>query len=489
MVGSTPEDYFWSDTYRGITSFFYRAQPSQLLLFYFSGYAIPLSNDIYLATPRVNPKQPMVDGFSFSELMKIMQQSRSTRIVCIIDACYSGITTFRDSQPPHKIAKNYASRAQSIFSSILDKMTTLEGVSILLSNQPYDSFSNSEDGNRTSLYSNHIIGGLMGREESVDKDGNVTPESLHTYVYNRIVNRDTIEHKPVLFNSDFKIVLASYPKLSTKLRYGDILKTLLHEGKIEEFNMLRKENRVIYFDLHGANLQSVNLHGANLQSVNLHDANFTEANLREADLSDADLGNANLTGAKLAKANLQEANLSNANLTGADLSNANLTGADLSNANLTGADLSRITLRGAIIKGSIMTNANFSDADLRSINIQEADLSKAVLENANLAEANLVRANLSEAKLSGIKLTNANLKQAQFAKANLSNATLLGASLHDVTFNEANLKNADLSGADVSGADFKDTDLNETDLYQTELQGAKNLPISKDTAKSKGAIV
>ena len=77
-------------------------------------------------------------------------------------------------------------------------------------------------------------------------------------------------------------------------------------------------------DLHRANLCEADLCGANLRGADLHRANLCEANLQRANLCGADLRGANLYGANLCEANLHGANLRGANLCEADLCGANI---------------------------------------------------------------------------------------------------------------------------------------------------------------------
>ncbi len=138
--------------------------------------------------------------------------------------------------------------------------------------------------------------------------------------------------------------------------------------------------KILDYDLYGANLRSANLSGANLRS----------ADLRSADLRSADLRSANLRSADLSGANLRSADLSGADLSGADLSGANLRSANLSGANLRSANLS-----GANLSGANLRSANLSGANLRSANLSGANLSGANLRSANLSGADLSGANLS----------------------------------------------------------------------------------------------
>ena len=89
------------------------------------------------------------------------------------------------------------------------------------------------------------------------------------------------------------------------------LKTLLKEGKIQEFNGVRPAGKIYFsgIDLSGADLTEANLRRADLIEANLAGANLTKANLTGANLYRADLTGANLTGGNLTKANLRGVNL------------------------------------------------------------------------------------------------------------------------------------------------------------------------------------
>jgi uncharacterized caspase-like protein len=66
-------------------------RPQDTLLLYYSGHGIPdIDGDVYLATSEIQPSRPSKRGFNFNELTKLMQGSASTRIVVILDCCYSG---------------------------------------------------------------------------------------------------------------------------------------------------------------------------------------------------------------------------------------------------------------------------------------------------------------------------------------------------------------------------------------------------------------
>ena len=67
--------------------------PDDTLLFYYSGHGVPdVDGDTYLASSDINPDEPGRRGFSFDELTKMIQKSVSTRVVAILDCCYSSAT-------------------------------------------------------------------------------------------------------------------------------------------------------------------------------------------------------------------------------------------------------------------------------------------------------------------------------------------------------------------------------------------------------------
>jgi tetratricopeptide (TPR) repeat protein len=189
----------WVDIHRAIVSFFKSAKPGQTLLFYFSGHGIPREDEIYLAMPEVNTQEPMVEGFSLTKLTQLMKSSKSMQIVSIIDACYSGaavLPTIRTKAMVAK-AKETAGRALAAYDRILDNIPKAEGRCFLLSSQAYEPSLAAED--NYSLYTRYLIEGLRGAKAgsdekglrypaSVDDDGNVTPETLHKYLYHKVAN-------------------------------------------------------------------------------------------------------------------------------------------------------------------------------------------------------------------------------------------------------------------------------------------------------------
>ena len=313
------------EIHRAIKDFFNNANIEDILLFYFSGHGIRRQDEeVYLATPQVDPKDPLFEGFRLSDLTRLVNSSRAREIVCIIDSCYSGAANLSlTAMSPEEQDDESAKSAKNASNNIVDSFLKKEGRYFFLSTQ---SFSKSyapninETDNSNSYFTKYLIAGLKGVKStldekgkvmsytgSVDDNGNITPESLHQYVSYNVI-KEVSEQEPVLksIHSRYPLILAEYPDLSSKREIasndGYCLKLLI-EGKIAEFNRIRQKDGSDLF------LRDANLVGLKLVGVCLVRADLTNAILSNADLSQADLSYANLE-----KAHLNEANLTGQNL-------------------------------------------------------------------------------------------------------------------------------------------------------------------------------
>lgn len=200
-----------------IIDFFNEAKPSQNLLFYFSGHGIHDGDDIYLATPEVDPENPMKSGFSLLELTKCMERSPSKQIIGIIDACYCGGAKVPDLKM--KAAQDRANLALAKY-RIIPK---IKGVALLLSSQAYQESNAIRDS--CSLYTKYLIEGLLGKESnldqdgreippSVDKNGNVTPQTLHDYVFYYVATRAPKQAPIIKKDESSPLIITTYPQLA-----------------------------------------------------------------------------------------------------------------------------------------------------------------------------------------------------------------------------------------------------------------------------------
>ncbi|MFZ0512960.1 MAG: tetratricopeptide repeat protein, partial [Candidatus Nitrosopolaris sp.] len=336
-----------------------RNNPDDILLFYYSGHGVPdVDGDVYIASSDTDPEEPYRRGFPIEKLTKMMQRSISTRVVVILDCCYSGSA---------KICKGNEQDAAKIGTTIIDEKSRKlrgQGKYILSASQALQDAYALTTGEH-SVFTYYLLEGLKGDTESIDSEGNVTPQSLGKYVYRAIMSLP-LDKRPrqtpiTRAEESGNIILASYPKLKPK-KIEDTLASmlmLLREGKVQEFNKMREENLAI---LPMLDFSMENLHGAHIAGANLSNANLKRIDLSKADLEGANLTNANLYRADLEGANLSNTNCSNTVLETANLTNANLTKANLTNANLTKAnlyhasgDLQQAELNGAIYEAPTKT--------------------------------------------------------------------------------------------------------------------------------------
>jgi hypothetical protein len=227
IVGSNlPEGEGYKIIQESIKNFFQNAEAGQSLVFYFSGHGITNRGQVYLATPEVDPQSPMFIGLNLLDLAVLINSSTSTRIVCIIDACYSGAANLSNPTLVDKtVAEGDADEAVGIYDKIKENIPIAEGKSLLLSSQAYQR-SRAEE-NNNSVYTKHLIIGLKGikasRDQrgipipsSVDEYGNVTPETLHEFVYNRVANELKTQTPRIKSSLSSKIVLMKHPELATR---------------------------------------------------------------------------------------------------------------------------------------------------------------------------------------------------------------------------------------------------------------------------------
>jgi hypothetical protein len=195
-------DFFYDDTNK----------PDDTLVFYYSGHGIPdTSDDTYLASSDIDPDQPFRKGFSFEQLTKMLQGSVSTRIVAVLDCCYSGAA---------KLSKGHQDDEAILGTKSIDiksrKLEQGQGKYILAASQAAQEAYALTEGNH-SIFSYYLIEGLKGNADSVDKEGNVTPQSLGRYVYKAIMNlpiEKRPKQKPITRAEESgDVILANYPDL------------------------------------------------------------------------------------------------------------------------------------------------------------------------------------------------------------------------------------------------------------------------------------
>ncbi len=179
------------------------------LLLYYSGHGVPHGrNDYYFVTSETRADKPDLEGYSYDDLSKISRNSNSTKIVKIIDCCYSGaldVPSKGDEKSKALIGK------RKIEDSFKQEG---EGRYVLASSLgSQESFAKKD--NSYSVFTYHINNGLNGSNSSaVDKDGYVTPHSLGNYVYEKMLDFSQDQRPTRKVDGSGDIFLAEYPSLA-----------------------------------------------------------------------------------------------------------------------------------------------------------------------------------------------------------------------------------------------------------------------------------
>jgi tetratricopeptide (TPR) repeat protein len=367
------------------------------LLLYFSCHGIKSQDgQLYYATSDTRKKRLKSTSVEASFVNSLMSGCRAWRQILLLDCCYSGA-----------FAKNFTIKADKDIHT--NEHFDVEGRGKLVMTAS-DSMQYSFEGDDTihtesnepinSVFTSAVIQGLKTGEADLDHDGKITYEELYEYISNQVrLKAPNQTPRKWGFDTQGEIVIAKNPNLSiTKLtskeqkeeledggeKYSTkhLLK-LLQEGKIEEFNSIRKnEEDTLRLRFLKADLSEKNLMGVDLHDVDLTGAKLVNTKLGMANLNEAILKGADLVGADLRSADLYRADLSEANLTGADLRGANLKGMiEFTGANLTSADLRGADLNGMIsFDGAILYDVDFTGAkiDTTRVNFKGAKINKNV---------------------------------------------------------------------------------------------------------------
>jgi uncharacterized protein YjbI with pentapeptide repeats len=482
LIGSTLEaKYGWVKIRNAISNFFMRAKPSQKLIFYFSDHGISKGNEVYLGTPEIDPENPFSEGFAVSDLTKLMSNSKSKQIVGIIDACHSG-AAYITTKP--KAAKEDANRALAIYDRIKKRIPKAKGISLLLSSQDYESsFAPANSNNENSSYTRHLIAALHGVKPILDKEGryieytgsvddygDVSPNSVHEYIYNKVASENEEQTPRFTSSTSSKMVILHYPELAAKPKDRTItehLLTLLQEGRVDDFNNSRKDNPNIRLDYRGINLNGLNLAGAELGGIS-----FSEATLDTVNLERSSLIESNFSDGTLKKVNLKRANLEGAKLQGSHFDDVSLDQAILRGANLQGTKVVDSSLRH-----TNLVEANLENADLKKANLENADLAEALLDGANLdrtflRSANLQGASLRNSKLKGLDLTVVNLDGASLKGADIEGANLQGSKLSRMLLDGCSIRDSNLQNSDFADSLFSRLTISNTNLQRSNLNRA-----------------
>src|SRR5215469_10821139 len=112
----------------------------------------------------------------------MMNRSLSTRVVAILDCCYSGAA---------KVSKGNEDDAAKIGIAVIEEKSALlnqgEGKCILSASQATQEAYGKKKGDH-SIFTFYLLEGLRANKMAVDLNGNITVDTLGKYVYDTIMS-------------------------------------------------------------------------------------------------------------------------------------------------------------------------------------------------------------------------------------------------------------------------------------------------------------
>jgi len=96
----------FKDIRKAVSDVFWRADPCDLALFYFSGHGFVDSyGNGYIGPYDIRKDEPFVCGANMNEIRTVVSRSKNPCVIMILDSCYSGIATKGDKSAPDYAAQ------------------------------------------------------------------------------------------------------------------------------------------------------------------------------------------------------------------------------------------------------------------------------------------------------------------------------------------------------------------------------------------------
>lgn len=190
--------------------FFSDSEKGDLLLFYFSGHGYKDKElSFYLAVKDTLANRLLSTALTEGFLREALHKSRSKHIIIILDCCFSG--TLGDGE-----------KTGNENSSVIFEKLSGETTAILASSS---SIQFSFQSQRNSLFTQHIIGGIISGLADEDNDGLIAVDELFRYA-ERKVKEDKPEQSPSLFirAHEARLFITKNPKQNFSQKIPDLVK-------------------------------------------------------------------------------------------------------------------------------------------------------------------------------------------------------------------------------------------------------------------------
>ncbi|MEA5515307.1 caspase, EACC1-associated type [Nodularia sp. UHCC 0506] len=204
-------------------------QKDDLVLFYFSGHGVTVENgDFYFSTSITQKNQGKLvlpTAVAAKSVHDWMNQSKSKRLVVILDCCFSGA-----------FAKGLTAKDSGAID--LQQYLGGEGRAILTASTSTQ-YAFESDGLDLSIYTHYLVEGISTGAADQDGDGLIAVDELHQYAKSKVQEASPAMTPELYPHKDgYRIFLAKSPKDDPKLKYRqefDII-AFEDEGEISEIN-------------------------------------------------------------------------------------------------------------------------------------------------------------------------------------------------------------------------------------------------------------
>ncbi|WP_375467701.1 SUMF1/EgtB/PvdO family nonheme iron enzyme [uncultured Nostoc sp.] len=204
-------------------------QKDDLVLFYFSGHGVTVeSGDFYFSTSITRKNQGKLiptSAVAATNVHSWMNQSKSKRLVVILDCCFSGA-----------FAKGLTAKDSGTID--LQQYLGGEGRAILTASTSTQ-YAFESDGLELSIYTHYLVEGIEKGAADIDGDGLIAVDELHRYAKSKVQEASpamTPEFYP--FKDGYRIFLANSPKDDPGLKYRKEFDNIAleDEGEISGIN-------------------------------------------------------------------------------------------------------------------------------------------------------------------------------------------------------------------------------------------------------------
>lgn len=232
---TTVVDQSWHHIHEHVGDFFSGRSPDDMLLLFISGHGIRDEDELYFPAHDSQIDRLTYTSLSASHLSRTIERSRSTRVLVVVDSCFSGAL---------RLPLGIKSVPAGLPPNLLDLTEKAgKGRAILSSSSAIEySLERTESERPVSIFTNCILQGLRTGSADVDGDGVVGVKDLHEYV-SRAFTEQAETQTPLLhtvgLRADMPVAWtpASYTQsrgLSTPRPFGEIVEDAI--SQIEALN-------------------------------------------------------------------------------------------------------------------------------------------------------------------------------------------------------------------------------------------------------------